>query len=67
MAGGSNLIRFERLGYSYGHRSPVVSSNGYDPRQNLQIILQGNANTKTESALNALYRTALDCRGRDMG
>lgn len=34
--------------------------DGYDPRRNLDVILRGDVNTKAESAIDALYRTALE-------
>jgi hypothetical protein len=40
--------------------------DGYDPRRNLDIVLLGGMSTKAQSALDALYRTALESAVKDM-
>ena len=40
--------------------------DGYDPRRNLDAILLGGMSTKAQSALDALYRTALESAVKDI-
>jgi hypothetical protein len=40
--------------------------NGYDPRRNLNVILFGGMSTEAQSALDALYRTALESAVKDI-
>jgi hypothetical protein len=40
--------------------------DGYDPRRNLDVILLGGMSTKAQSALNTLYRTALESAMKDI-
>jgi hypothetical protein len=40
--------------------------NGYDPRRNLNVILLGGMSTEAQSALDALYRTALESAVEDI-
>jgi energy-coupling factor transporter ATP-binding protein EcfA2 len=39
--------------------------DGHDPRRNLELILRGDVNTTAESALDVLYRTALEAAVAD--
>ena len=40
--------------------------DGYDPRRNLDVVLFGGMSNKAQSALDALYRTALESAVKDM-